>query len=264
MPVLDLNVLRLGAFELAERPDVPVAVVIDEAVELAKRFSTDNSGRFVNGVLSALAADLRPTRRPTAASGASRAAWSTSSSAARARCGSARRRDAAGDDDALVVGHDLELAVGQQLVEERSSRSRAVGRAVDDDPLHLLGRVVAVGIVGRHAGDAPVGRDPRVRERVDLVAVAEVRDDVVRRRHGGVVGDAGHGVVEDVLAGVAERAASSPSRYSVLIGEMPHATDVASADAATSPTPKRRSPAAAARRTPSTVASASTARMIAV
>jgi hypothetical protein len=49
MPVLDLNVLRLGAFELAERPDVPVAVVIDEAVELAKRFSTDNSGRFVNG-----------------------------------------------------------------------------------------------------------------------------------------------------------------------------------------------------------------------
>ena len=60
MPVLDLNVLRLGTFELAERPDVPVAVVIDEAVELAKRFSTDNSGRFVNGVLSALAAELRP------------------------------------------------------------------------------------------------------------------------------------------------------------------------------------------------------------
>ena len=60
MPLLDLDVLRLGAFELAERPDVPVAVVIDEAVELAKRFSTDNSGRFVNGVLAALAAELRP------------------------------------------------------------------------------------------------------------------------------------------------------------------------------------------------------------
>jgi len=59
MPVLDLNVLRLGAFELAERPDVPVAVVIDEAVELAKRFSTDDSGRFVNGVLAALVDDLR-------------------------------------------------------------------------------------------------------------------------------------------------------------------------------------------------------------
>ena len=60
MPVLDLNVLRIGAFELAERPDVPVAVVLDEAVELAKRFSTDDSGRFVNGVLSALVDDLRP------------------------------------------------------------------------------------------------------------------------------------------------------------------------------------------------------------
>ena len=59
MPVLDLNILRLAAYELAERPDVPVAVVIDEAVELAKRFSTDNSGRFVNGVLAALAADMR-------------------------------------------------------------------------------------------------------------------------------------------------------------------------------------------------------------
>lgn len=60
MPVVDVNVLRLAAFELAERPDVPIAVVIDEAVELAKRFSTDNSGRFVNGVLSALAPELRP------------------------------------------------------------------------------------------------------------------------------------------------------------------------------------------------------------
>jgi len=61
MPVLDLNVLRIGAYELAHRPDVPVAVVLDEAVELAKRFSTDDSGRFVNGVLSALSTDLRPT-----------------------------------------------------------------------------------------------------------------------------------------------------------------------------------------------------------
>ena len=59
MPVLDLNVLRIGAFELAARRDVPVAVVLDEAVELAKRFSTDDSGKFVNGVLSALVDELR-------------------------------------------------------------------------------------------------------------------------------------------------------------------------------------------------------------
>ena len=62
--MLDLSVLRIGAFELVARPDVPVAVVIDEAVELAKRFSTDDSGRFVNGVLSALADDLRPAGPP--------------------------------------------------------------------------------------------------------------------------------------------------------------------------------------------------------
>jgi len=39
---------------------VPTAVVLNEAVELAKRFSTDDSGRFVNGVLAAVAADVRP------------------------------------------------------------------------------------------------------------------------------------------------------------------------------------------------------------
>ena len=60
MPVIDLNVLRIGAFELAERPDVPTAVVLDEAVSLVKQFSTDDSGRFVNGVLAALVADFRP------------------------------------------------------------------------------------------------------------------------------------------------------------------------------------------------------------
>lgn len=60
MPVLDLNVMRLGVFELLERPDVPTAVVLNEAVELVKRFSTDDSGRFVNGVLAAVAAEVRP------------------------------------------------------------------------------------------------------------------------------------------------------------------------------------------------------------
>jgi len=60
MPTLDRNVLRIASFELMSRLDVPVAVVLDEAVELAKRFSTDDSGRFVNGVLSALVPVLRP------------------------------------------------------------------------------------------------------------------------------------------------------------------------------------------------------------
>ena len=59
MPTIDRNVLRIGTFELLGRPDVPVAVVIDEAVELAKRFSTDDSGKFVNGVLSTIAPKVR-------------------------------------------------------------------------------------------------------------------------------------------------------------------------------------------------------------
>lgn len=59
MPLIDRTVLRVAGFELLGRPEVPVAVVLDEAVELAKRFSTDDSGRFVNGVLSALVPVLR-------------------------------------------------------------------------------------------------------------------------------------------------------------------------------------------------------------
>jgi N utilization substance protein B len=60
MPALDRAILRLAIFELTSRHDVPIAVVIDEAVELAKRFSTDDSGRFVNGVLAAVAKTARP------------------------------------------------------------------------------------------------------------------------------------------------------------------------------------------------------------
>jgi N utilization substance protein B len=59
MPVIDRTVLRIATYELIDRPDVPTAVVIDEAVELAKRFSTDDSGRFVNGMLSAIAKKVR-------------------------------------------------------------------------------------------------------------------------------------------------------------------------------------------------------------
>ena len=59
MPVLDRAVLRLGTYELLAEADVPVAVVLDEAVELAKQYSTEESGRFVNGVLATLAAELR-------------------------------------------------------------------------------------------------------------------------------------------------------------------------------------------------------------
>jgi len=55
MPNVDRAVLRLASWELLHNAEVPVAVAIDEAVELAKEYSTEDSGRFVNGVLSKIA-----------------------------------------------------------------------------------------------------------------------------------------------------------------------------------------------------------------
>jgi len=60
MPVVDRCVLRMAVYELLDELDVPVAVVLDEAVELAKTYSTEDSGRYVNGVLSAVATEVRP------------------------------------------------------------------------------------------------------------------------------------------------------------------------------------------------------------
>jgi len=63
MPAVDRAILRIGVWELGHNPEVPVGVAIDEAVEAAKELSTDDSPRFVNGVLSAIARDVRPADR---------------------------------------------------------------------------------------------------------------------------------------------------------------------------------------------------------
>ena len=55
MSVIDRNILRLAVFELHYLDDVPTSVAINEAVEIAKRYSTDDSGPFINGILDALA-----------------------------------------------------------------------------------------------------------------------------------------------------------------------------------------------------------------
>ena len=59
MPTMDRLILEIGIFELESRPDVPTAVVLNEAVELANQYSTDDSGRFVNGVLAKVAGEVR-------------------------------------------------------------------------------------------------------------------------------------------------------------------------------------------------------------
>jgi N utilization substance protein B len=57
MATVDRNILRLALFELRFAPDTPAAVVIDEAVEIAKRFGSERSSQFVNGVLDGLIHD---------------------------------------------------------------------------------------------------------------------------------------------------------------------------------------------------------------
>jgi N utilization substance protein B len=59
MPTMDRLIVELGLYELIHRTDVPTAVVLNEATELANTYSTDDSGRFVNGLLAAAARDLR-------------------------------------------------------------------------------------------------------------------------------------------------------------------------------------------------------------
>ncbi|MBN1807482.1 MAG: transcription antitermination factor NusB [Planctomycetes bacterium] len=59
MSIICRNILRIGAAELIYRPNVPFKVVIDEAVELAKRYDADASGSFINGILDRLARRFR-------------------------------------------------------------------------------------------------------------------------------------------------------------------------------------------------------------
>jgi len=54
MAAVDRNILRLAAFEILYEPEVPKSVAINEAIEIVKRFSTDESSKFVNGILDKL------------------------------------------------------------------------------------------------------------------------------------------------------------------------------------------------------------------
>jgi transcription antitermination protein NusB len=65
MPVVDRNILRIGAYELLWAPGVPDGVAISEAVNLARDLSTDESPAFVNGLLARIL-ELKPTLKPAA------------------------------------------------------------------------------------------------------------------------------------------------------------------------------------------------------
>jgi transcription antitermination protein NusB len=59
MPAVDRALLRIGSYELGWERELSTAIVIDEAVELAQQYSTKDSGRFVNALLSRVASELR-------------------------------------------------------------------------------------------------------------------------------------------------------------------------------------------------------------
>jgi N utilization substance protein B len=61
---VDRNILRIAAYELAHEPQTPAAVIIDEAVEMAKRFGEADSPAFVNGVLDAVRRAVRKEAQP--------------------------------------------------------------------------------------------------------------------------------------------------------------------------------------------------------
>jgi N utilization substance protein B len=63
MARVDRNILRLAVHELLHRSEVPVKVVINEAIELGKKYGSESSGAFINGVLDRVAAALPPARR---------------------------------------------------------------------------------------------------------------------------------------------------------------------------------------------------------
>ena len=59
MAVVDRNILRLAVWELLDHPSVPPKVAINEAIEIAKKFGTQDSGRFINGILDRVHKELR-------------------------------------------------------------------------------------------------------------------------------------------------------------------------------------------------------------
>jgi N utilization substance protein B len=95
MSMVDRNILRLAVYELLGRPDIPAKVSINEAVELGKKFGTEDSGAFINGILDRIRLHLRPGeegrgqaeegaafRQATEAGGEADGSWGGSGSAA--------------------------------------------------------------------------------------------------------------------------------------------------------------------------------------
>ncbi len=62
MPLLDRNIIRISLYEMLYEQDIPFSVSINEAVELAKAYGTEDSGKFVNGVLGKIASEIEASK----------------------------------------------------------------------------------------------------------------------------------------------------------------------------------------------------------
>ena len=65
MAVVDRNTLRMAVYEMLHDQATPIAVVLDEAIEIAKRFGSEDSGRFINGILDAIRQRVEEERAVT-------------------------------------------------------------------------------------------------------------------------------------------------------------------------------------------------------
>jgi N utilization substance protein B len=63
MPIIDRNIIRMAVYEMLKEGDIPFSVSINEAVEIAKKYGTEDSGKFVNGVVAKIAVKLRSIRK---------------------------------------------------------------------------------------------------------------------------------------------------------------------------------------------------------
>jgi N utilization substance protein B len=66
LSAVDRNILRIACHEILHRSDIPAAVAINEAIEIAKKYSTSDSGKFVNGILDNIRKLHAPATAPTA------------------------------------------------------------------------------------------------------------------------------------------------------------------------------------------------------
>lgn len=103
MAAIDRNILRMAVFELLHCPDIPPKVTINEAIELGKKYSTANSGAFVNGILDRVRLDAEAAVRDGKAAGAGAAGEAAADEAAAGPCSS--KADTPGKADARSKGH---------------------------------------------------------------------------------------------------------------------------------------------------------------